>query len=95
MNNMQLAKYMFDYYNIPFTNVQLFGNWAVNSFDDIVNYKKYYCLFSYDITNSEMSREDWIEQISQKSFFDIKNFIKAYDFALPFAKEDSLNCQLK
>ena len=20
MNNMQLAKYMFDYYNIPFTN---------------------------------------------------------------------------
>lgn len=42
-----------------------------------------------------MSKEDWIEHISQKSFFDIKNFIKAYDFALPFAKEDRLNYQLK
>lgn len=42
-----------------------------------------------------MSKEDWIEHISQKSFFDIKNFIKAYDFALSFAKEDGLNCRLE
>ena len=95
MDDIQFAKSIFDYYNIPFTNVQLFGNWAVNSFGDIVNYKKYYCLFSYDITNSEMSREDWIEQISQKCLFEVSDFIKAYDYALPFAKEDSLNCQLK
>lgn len=42
-----------------------------------------------------MSKEDWIERISQKSFFDIKNFITAYNVALSFAKEDGLNCQLK
>ena len=42
-----------------------------------------------------MSKEYWIERISQKSFFDIKYFINAYDFALHFAKEDSLNYQLK
>lgn len=40
-------------------NVIIAGSRDFNDYE-MVNYKKYYCLFSYDIVNSKMSKEDWI-----------------------------------
>jgi len=57
---------IFHYFNIEGGIDSIYGNWAVSQSGDVVNY-----LYSYPIFSIHLTDENWIEKLSDKSWFQI------------------------
>lgn len=93
MRRQEEAKAIFAYYDGENRDVCVFGEWAVNECGDIVNYKKYYPLYNYDLNpygyGEDKSLSYWYDHISEKYDYDVEHFVQAFRYAMKVIKENS------
>lgn len=86
------AERVFRYYNARCKDINIFGDWAVNSCGDIVNYTKGYPIYDYNLAPYNYSKEQaltyWYDHLSEKRDFDVDNFVKAFSCAWNLAISD-------
>lgn len=85
------AKAVFTYYDAESSNINIFGEWAVNECGDIINYVKNYPLYNYNLMSYNHDEDEaliyWSRHIGEKYDFDVKHFAKAFKYALPLANK--------
>ena len=64
MNDRNKVKEIFHYFNIDGEIDSVYGNWAVSSRGDIVNY-----LYPFSIFAFHLKDDNWIEKMKQKVWF--------------------------
>lgn len=89
VRKLKCAKDVFTYYEAESEDVKVFGDWAVNSCGDIVNYIKGYPLYCYVLTQYNYDKLQtatyWYNHISEKYDFDAEHFLVAFEYAYPLA----------
>ena len=73
------------YYDVKYSKVAMFGDWAVNEDGDIININRKCSRYPVYSESYENSEDSMLEQLKSKNWFD-KNQEEAFRQALAYAK---------